>query len=107
MRTRRRIVPTGRILRTPRTPRTAGFRKDETRELKCNHSRTNVSTNGALSGPGGEFGHSHAVRITSAQIILLFKDLHTRTRALPVTACSQKTTPADARTGVDRLGHGP
>ena len=54
------------------------IRKGETRELKSNHGRTNVSINGALSWPGREFVHRQAGRITSAEMILLFKDLEAR-----------------------------
>jgi transposase len=54
------------------------IRKGETRELKSNHGRTNVSINGALSWPGREFVHRQAGRITSAEMILLFKDLQAR-----------------------------
>lgn len=54
------------------------IRKGETRELKSNHGRTNVSLNGALSWPGREFVHRQAGRITSAEMILLFKDLEAR-----------------------------
>ena len=54
------------------------IRKGETRELKSNHGRTNVSINGALSWPGREFIHRQTGRITSAEMILLFKDLQAR-----------------------------
>ena len=54
------------------------IRKGETRELKSNHGRTNVSINGALSWPGREFVHRQTGRITSAEMILLFKDLEAR-----------------------------
>jgi len=54
------------------------IRKGETRELKSNHGRTNVSINGALSWPGREFVHRQAGRITSAEMIQLFKDLQAR-----------------------------
>lgn len=54
------------------------IRKGETRELKSNHGRTNVSINGALSWPGREFVHRQTGRITSAEMILLFKDLQAR-----------------------------
>jgi transposase len=54
------------------------IRKGETRELKSNHGRTNISINGALSWPGREFVHRQAGRITSAEMILLFEDLEAR-----------------------------
>jgi transposase len=54
------------------------IRKGETRELKSNHGRTNVSINGALSWPGRDFVHRQTGRITSAEMILLFKDLQAR-----------------------------
>lgn len=54
------------------------IRKGETRELKSNHGRTNVNINGALSWPGREFVHRQTGRITSAEMILLFKDLQDR-----------------------------
>jgi transposase len=54
------------------------IRKGETRELKSNHGRTNVNINGALSWPGREFAHRQTGRITSAEMILLFKDLQAR-----------------------------
>jgi hypothetical protein len=54
------------------------IRKGETRELKSNHGRTNISINGALSWPWREFVHRQAERITSAEMILLFKDLEAR-----------------------------
>ena len=54
------------------------IRKGETKELKSNHGRTNVSINGALSWPGREFVHRQTGRITSAEMILLFKDLEAR-----------------------------
>ena len=54
------------------------IRKGETRELKSNHGRTNININGALSWPGREFVHRQTGRITSAEMILLFKDLQAR-----------------------------
>jgi transposase len=54
------------------------IRKGETRELKSNHGRSNVSINGALSWPGREFVHRQTGRITSAEMILLFQDLQAR-----------------------------
>jgi transposase len=54
------------------------IRKGETRELKSNHGRSNISINGALSWPGREFVHRQAGRITSAEMILLFEDLQAR-----------------------------
>ena len=54
------------------------IRKGETRELKSNHGRTNVSINGALSWPGREFVHRQTGRITSAEMILLLQDLEAR-----------------------------
>jgi transposase len=54
------------------------IRKGETRELKSNHGRTNISINGALSWPGRDFVHRQAERITSAEMILLFQDLQAR-----------------------------
>jgi len=54
------------------------IRKGETRELKSNHGRQNVNINGALSWPGREFVHRRAGRITSAEMILLFKDPRAR-----------------------------
>jgi transposase len=54
------------------------IRKGETRELRSNHGRQNVNINGALSWPGREFVHREAERITSAEMILLFKDLQAR-----------------------------
>ena len=54
------------------------IRKGETRELKSNHGRTNVSINGALSWPGRAFVHRQTKRITSAEMILLFQDLEAR-----------------------------
>jgi transposase len=54
------------------------IRRGETRELKSNHGRSNLSINGALSWPGREFVHRQAERITSAEMILLFEDLQAR-----------------------------
>jgi transposase len=54
------------------------IRKGETRELKSNHGRQNININGALSWPGREFVHRQTGRITSAEMILLFKDLQAR-----------------------------
>src|SRR5579872_940262 len=54
------------------------IRKGETRELKSNHGRQNVNINGALSWPGRAFVHRQAEKITSAEMILLFKDLQAR-----------------------------
>ncbi len=54
------------------------IRKGETRELKSNHGRSNISINGALSWPGREFVHRLPERITSAEMILLFEDLQAR-----------------------------
>ena len=54
------------------------IRKGETRELKSNHGRTNVSNHQALSWPGREFVHRQAGRITSAEMILLFQDLQAK-----------------------------
>ena len=54
------------------------IRKGETRELKSNHGRQNISINGALSWPGREFVHRQTGRITSAEMILLFEDLQAR-----------------------------
>jgi hypothetical protein len=54
------------------------IRKGETRELKSNHGRSNVSTNGALSWPVREFVHRQAGRIITAAMIVLFEDLQAR-----------------------------
>ena len=54
------------------------IRKGETPELKSNHGRQNININGALSWPDREFVHRQTGRITSAEMILLFKDLQAR-----------------------------
>jgi transposase len=55
------------------------IRRGQTRELKSNHGRTNITINGALSWPGREFVHRQTTgRITSAEMILLFEDLRAR-----------------------------
>ena len=54
------------------------IRKGETRELKSNHGRTNININGALRWPDRDLVHRQAERITSAEMILLFKDLQER-----------------------------
>jgi transposase len=54
------------------------IRRGETRELKSNHGRTNLNINGALSWPEREFVHRQVDLITSAEMILLFRDLQAR-----------------------------
>ncbi len=51
------------------------IRRGQTRELKSNHGRANVNINGALSWPERTVVHRKAVRITSAEMIALFRDL--------------------------------
>ena len=59
-------------------PSQGWIRKGQTRELKSNHGRGNVNINGALSWPDRTVVHREATKITSAEMILLFKDLQAR-----------------------------
>jgi len=49
------------------------IRKGETRELKSNHGRVNVNINGALRWPDRMVVHREADKITSAEMIALFR----------------------------------
>src|SRR5271157_5211316 len=51
------------------------IRKGQTRELKSNHGRVNVNINGALRWPDRTVVHREAGKITSAEMIALFRDL--------------------------------
>ena len=51
------------------------IRKGETRELKSNHGRVNVNINGALRWPDRMVVHREADKITSAEMIALFRQL--------------------------------
>jgi hypothetical protein len=51
------------------------IRKGETRELKSNHGRVNININGALRWPDRTVVHRKADKITSAEMIALFKQL--------------------------------
>lgn len=59
-------------------PACGWIRKGETRTLKSNHGRANVTLNGALSWPGREVVRRHADKITAAEMIALFEDLQAR-----------------------------
>ena len=59
-------------------PACGWIRRGETRTLKSNHGRVNVTMNGALSWPGREVVIREADRITGAEMIALFKDLAAR-----------------------------
>lgn len=59
-------------------PARGWIKKGETRELKSNHGRVNVSINGALSWPEREVVRREADKITSAAMIELFEDLAAR-----------------------------
>ena len=54
------------------------IRKGQTRELKSNHGRVNVNINGALGWPDREVVYREAEKITSAEMIKLFKGLQAR-----------------------------
>lgn len=54
------------------------IKKGETRELKSNHGRVNVTINGALSWPDRTVVRREAGKITSAVMIELFDDLAAR-----------------------------
>jgi hypothetical protein len=53
----------------------AGIRKGETRELKSNRRRVNININDALRWPDRTVVHRKADKITSAEMIALFKQL--------------------------------
>lgn len=59
-------------------PACGWIRKGQTRELKSNHGRVNVTINGALSWPEREVVRREAGKITSAAMIELFDDLAAR-----------------------------
>ncbi|MCW3473281.1 IS630 family transposase [Limobrevibacterium gyesilva] len=59
-------------------PACGWIRKGETRVLKSNHGRANVTLNGALSWPAREVVHRAASKITAAEMIALFQDLQAR-----------------------------
>lgn len=59
-------------------PACGWIRKGETRTLKSNHGRANVTLNGALSWPGREVVRREASKITAAEMIALFEDLEKR-----------------------------
>jgi hypothetical protein len=59
-------------------PACGWIRRGETRTLKSNHGRTNVTLNGALSWPGREVVHRQADKITAVEMIALFADLQAR-----------------------------
>ncbi|WP_424138237.1 IS630 family transposase [Roseomonas chloroacetimidivorans] len=59
-------------------PACGWIRRGETRTLKSNHGRVNVTMNGALSWPGREVVTREADRITGAEMIALFQDLAAR-----------------------------
>ncbi len=59
-------------------PACGWIRKGQTRELKSNHGRANVTLNGALSWPGREVVCRHASKITAAEMIAFFEDLQLR-----------------------------
>lgn len=59
-------------------PACGWIRRGETRTLKSNHGRVNVTMNGALSWPGREVVTREAERITGAEMIVLFEDLAAR-----------------------------
>jgi len=69
------------------------IRKGETRELKSNHGRVNVNINGALRWPDRTVVHRKAEKITSAEMIALFKDLE----ALHPTATAIRVVLDNAR----------
>lgn len=59
-------------------PACGWIKKGQTRELKSNHGRVNVTINGALSWPGREVVRREAGKITSAAMIELFDELAAR-----------------------------
>jgi len=59
-------------------PACGWIRRGETRTLKSNHGRANVTLNGALSWPGREVVRRHADKITAAEMIALFDELQER-----------------------------
>jgi transposase len=59
-------------------PACGWIRRGETRPLKSNHGRVNVTMNGALSWPDREVVTREAERITGAEMIALFEDLAKR-----------------------------
>jgi len=59
-------------------PACGWIRRGETRVLKSNHGRVNVTMNGALSWPGRQVVTREADRITGAEMIALFQDLAAR-----------------------------
>ena len=59
-------------------PACGWIKKGQTRELKSNHGRVNVTVNGALSWPEREVVRREAGKITSAAMIELFDDLAAR-----------------------------
>ncbi len=59
-------------------PACGWIKKGQTRELKSNHGRVNVTINAALSWPAREVVRREAGKITSAAMIELFEDLAAR-----------------------------
>ncbi len=59
-------------------PACGWIKKGQTRELKSNHGRVNVTINGALSWPQREVVRHEAGKITSVAMIALFEDLAAR-----------------------------
>jgi transposase len=59
-------------------PACGWIKKGQTRELKSNHGRVNVTVNGALSWPDREVVRREAGKITSAAMIELFDELAAR-----------------------------
>lgn len=59
-------------------PACGWFRRGETRTLKSNHGRVNVTLNGALSWPGREVVTREASKITGPEMVAFFQDLAAR-----------------------------
>ena len=59
-------------------PACGWMRRGETRVLKSNHVRVNVTLNGALSWPGREVVTREADTITAVEMIALFKEVAAR-----------------------------
>jgi transposase len=59
-------------------PACGWIRKGETRTLKSNHGRANVTLNGALSWPGREVIRREADKITASEMIALFEEIEQR-----------------------------
>jgi transposase len=59
-------------------PACGWLRKGETRELRSNHGRANVTLNGALSWPGRKVVRRHADKITAVEMIALLEELQAR-----------------------------